>query len=153
MLYTDSLPPPLAGIGKKPALAGRYFGISFRYYCACHFLPILWFRFGGNTFWRFRGNSFFENLAGIPFVPQKPSAFVRQNSQKSAKSTPVRHTFSHSSIRLCRKPQSKRVNESKGGRKKYARNHAKRNSWRTLSELGRGINQRTHETLFSQLQN
>ena len=37
-LYTVSLP-----IGKLPALAGQYFGISFRYYCACHFLPILWF--------------------------------------------------------------------------------------------------------------
>ncbi len=24
--------PPQAGIGKLPALAGRYFGISFRYY-------------------------------------------------------------------------------------------------------------------------
>jgi hypothetical protein len=35
--------PPFAGIGKLPALAGRYFGISFRYYCACHCLPILWF--------------------------------------------------------------------------------------------------------------
>jgi hypothetical protein len=29
VLYTDSLPPPpLAGIGKLPALAGRYFGIG-----------------------------------------------------------------------------------------------------------------------------
>ena len=31
-MYTVSLPPPLAGIGKLPALAGWYFGISFRYY-------------------------------------------------------------------------------------------------------------------------
>ena len=66
----------------------------------------------------------------IVMNPEKPSAFVRQNSQKSAKSMPVRRTFPHSLIRLCRKPQSKRVKESKGGRKKYARNHAKRNSWR-----------------------
>jgi hypothetical protein len=35
--------PPLASISKLPALAGRYFGISFWYYCACIFLPILWF--------------------------------------------------------------------------------------------------------------
>ncbi len=28
VLYTDSLPPPLAGIGKLPAMAGRYFGIG-----------------------------------------------------------------------------------------------------------------------------
>jgi hypothetical protein len=31
-LYTISLPPPRAGIGKLPALAGWYFGISFWYY-------------------------------------------------------------------------------------------------------------------------
>jgi len=36
-LYTVSLPPPLAGFGKLPALAGRYFDISLRYYCA---LPV-----------------------------------------------------------------------------------------------------------------
>ena len=79
--------------------------------------------------------------------------YQKQNSQKSAKSTPVRRTISHSSTRLCRKPQSKRVKESKGGRKKYARNHAKRNSWHSLFELGRGINQRTREKILSQLQN
>ncbi len=46
VLYTNSLPPPLAGIGKLPALAGRYFGISVS--------VLLWVfltvRFGGNTF-------------------------------------------------------------------------------------------------------
>jgi hypothetical protein len=36
--------------------------------------------------------------------PTKPSAFLRQNSRKSAKSTPVRRTFSHSPTRLRRKP-------------------------------------------------
>jgi hypothetical protein len=41
--------------------------------------------------------------SGEPILISK-SAFVRQNSRKSAKSTPVRRTFSHSSIRLRRKP-------------------------------------------------
>ena len=36
---------------------------------------------------------------------------------------------------------------------KNARNHEKRNSWCTLSKSGCGINQCTHEKLFSQLQN
>ena len=45
---------------------------------------------------------FFVHLTLL--LPHEPSAFVRQNSQKSAKNTPVRRTFSHSSTRLCRKP-------------------------------------------------
>ena len=59
--------PPLAGICKYQPKLPSVFGISVS--------VLLWVfltvRFGGNTFWRFRGNSFFENLAGIPFVPQK----------------------------------------------------------------------------------
>jgi len=37
-----------------------------------------------------------EHFFGFDKTPPKPSAFVRQNSQKSAKGTPVRRTFSHS---------------------------------------------------------
>ena len=61
------LPPPLAGIGKYKPKLPSVFGISVS--------VLLWVfltvRFSGNNFWRFCGNSFFENLAGVPFVPQK----------------------------------------------------------------------------------
>ena len=59
--------PPLAGIGKYQPKLPSVFGISVSLLLWVFFTV----RFGGNTFWRFRGNSFFENLVGIPFVPQK----------------------------------------------------------------------------------
>ncbi len=61
--YTSSL----AGIGIGMAPRGRYYGMVSVLLCMSFFA----YFFGRNTFWRFRGNSFFENLAGIHFVPQK----------------------------------------------------------------------------------
>jgi hypothetical protein len=70
--------PPLAGIGKLLALFGRYFGVGIRILPKSHNWVFCMYDLVGTPFEDFAGTLFFENLAGIPFVPQKEGKLYKR---------------------------------------------------------------------------